>query len=79
MTDTSGRQTLVLSNRPPRPTSTTATSHRRRTKCRNPSAVPISKNVGEGNPVSASIVRTAGATSAMHAASSACVMGTPFT
>lgn len=47
-TDTSGAHTFVLSNRPPRPTSTTAASHRRWAKCRKPTAVPISKNVGGG-------------------------------
>ena len=77
-TDTIGRQTFVLSYRPPSPTSTTATSHRRSAKWRNPTAVPISKNVvgGHGPPSSA---RTAGATSAILAASSAREIGSPST
>ena len=42
---TSGSHTLVESKRPPSPTSSTATSQRRRTKCRKPSAVATSKKV----------------------------------
>ena len=45
MIDSIGSQTLVESKRPPRPTSTMAKSTRRRTKCRKPRAVPISKKV----------------------------------
>ena len=58
MIETSGSQTLVESNRPPSPTSRTAMSTRRQSKCRNPRAVMTSKNVGDraGSP-SASIVR----------------------
>jgi len=51
----------------------------RRDTARKPSAVPISKNVGDGSPGSASIARTAGATSSMSLTNSARVIGTPST
>ncbi len=49
-----GSQTFVASNRPPSPTSITANPHPDRAKCRNPRAVPSSKNVaGAAPPASA--------------------------
>ena len=77
-THTAGSHTLVLSNRPPSPTSTTATPTRRRAKCRNPRAVPISKKLA-GGCGSRSMSRTAAAMSARQAASSSPLTGTPST
>ena len=44
--EASGSTTFVASSRPPRPTSSTATSTRARAKCQRAAAVTASKNVG---------------------------------
>lgn len=70
--DTSGVTTLVLSSRPPRPTSTTARSTPRAAKSASAIAVVASKNV----PWRASI---SGISRSVHAVTAPSEIGTPST
>ena len=71
-TVTSGSRTLVLSSRPPRPTSTTAISTPRAAKSARAMAVVASKNVAPD----ATIV---GCSNDVHAATAASLIGVPST
>ncbi len=71
--ETSGITTFVASRRPPRPTSTTATSAPASAKCSNPKAVVISNVVSFGTLATASLARSTRRTSA------ACDMRVPLT